>query len=208
MQHMRVILVIVLAALTHFQCAATSLWRNSSGNLATEYRPELKLGDIILVTISEQAEAQQNSKTEIKDEATAQNNMLTGLTNVFRLSHFTDAANLLNRIATNLSDTSHQSQMKGDDKVTANTSFSTYLSVCIKRALPNGNFYVEGEKSLLINSESHRIKIAGMIRPSDVINNTIESNKIADAEISFVGSGAMDGTRKPGFLQRLYNILF
>jgi flagellar L-ring protein precursor FlgH len=187
----------------------TSLWdKNDTFNPAMRFRPRIGIGDVILVTVVEKTQSQNNMKTEIKDEHNFETDVLGKLKQVFRLSHLTEASNLVDRFVNNMQTTSHSSDMKGEGKMSSDASLSTAISVFVKQVLPNGNLGVEGTKSVLINSETHQIKISGIIRPEDVVNNTIESTKIANAQIALTGQGAMNGTRKPGLLQRIYNMLF
>lgn len=203
------LLKIGLLVMLSFSASATSLWdENDTFNPAVRFRPRIGLGDIILVTVAEKTQSQNNMKTEIKDEHNVNTDVLGKLKQVFRLSHMPEASNLVDRFVDNLQNTSHSSDMKGEGKISSDASLSTAISVFVKQVLPNGNLGVEGTKTVLLNSESHEIKLSGIIRPEDVVNNTIESTKIANAQISLIGDGAMNGTKKPGILQRIYNILF
>ncbi|PCJ19852.1 MAG: hypothetical protein COB02_06615 [Candidatus Cloacimonadota bacterium] len=186
---------------------AVSLWQNSTG-IASEFRPVFNVGDIILVKIEETTTANQNTKTEIKDESTSKSDVFGKLKNVLKLSKLGYANTLLNRIAANLQETSHKTNIKGDGKVTSDSTLEAAISVIIKRILPNGNLFIEGDKTVKINSESQIVRLSGIMRPQDIVANSILSNQIANAEIKLIGKGAFDGTRKPSALQRFFNKLF
>lgn len=82
------------------------------------------------------------------------------------------------------------------------------ISATVKRMLPNGYLFVEGETSYLVNRELQILYVSGVIRPTDVRNdNTIESSRLADAEISFNGVGVISDKQGPGFLQRGLDIV-
>ena len=55
----------------------------------------------------------------------------------------------------------------------------------------------------MIINQKILIQISGIIRPEDVQpNNTILSTRIAQAEISYSGTGALSDASKPGWVTR------
>ncbi|NLA58040.1 MAG: flagellar basal body L-ring protein FlgH [Firmicutes bacterium] len=75
--------------------------------------------------------------------------------------------------------------------------------------LPNGNLVIEGTQSLIVNNETQEITVRGVIRPQDIEpDNTILSTYIADATISYQGSGILGAQDKPGILTRILNWIF
>lgn len=186
---------------------AVSLWNDSSG-ISAAYRPTFAIGDIIMVKIEETTTANQNTKTEIKDESSRTSNVFGKLKNVLKLSNLGYANTLLNRMADNLQDTSQKTNVKGDGKVTSNSTLEAAISVIIKKILPNGNLYIEGSKTVKINAESTIVKLSGILRPQDIVANSISSSQVADAAIDLIGKGSFDGTRRPGAIQRFFNKWF
>ena len=74
----------------------------------------------------------------------------------------------------------------------ANTLTGT-ISVTVVRVFPNGNLEVKGERKLSYNSGTEFIRVAGVIRPEDISSsNTVSSTKVADAQISYTGTGDMN----------------
>ena len=48
-----------------------------------------------------------------------------------------------------------------------------------------------------------------MIRPADIAtNNTVTSDKLADAHISYSGKGIIDNSNRMGWLSRFFNSVF
>ena len=75
----------------------------------------------------------------------------------------------------------------------------------VARVLPNGNFYVQGEKWIQINQGNEYIRLRGIIRPVDITtNNTILSTQVADARISYSGTGATAEVNQVGWLSRFF----
>ncbi len=78
------------------------------------------------------------------------------------------------------------------------------LSVRVTGTHPNGDLLVAGEQDLLINSDRQHIKIEGRVRRADIASdNTVQSNRLADAHISYVGDGDLAKTQRPGMLARI-----
>ena len=87
----------------------------------------------------------------------------------------------------------------GSGKNTRNESFTTTISARIIKILKNGNYFIEGNRELLVNGEKQIIQISGVIRPYDIDQtNTIDSKYIADAKILYKTEGEIDrATEKP-----------
>jgi flagellar L-ring protein precursor FlgH len=48
-----------------------------------------------------------------------------------------------------------------------------------------------------------------VVRPEDITpRNSVMSNQIADAEITFKGKGVLANTERPGFFARIFDWLF
>lgn len=80
------------------------------------------------------------------------------------------------------------------------------ITVTVARRLANGNLVVRGEKWIGINQGKEFIRIQGVIRPVDILpDNSIPSYKVADANISYGGHGALADANRPGLLSRFFN---
>lgn len=77
------------------------------------------------------------------------------------------------------------------------------ITAKVVEVMPNGNLLLEARKEITINREKQILVLRGMARPDDIgIDNTIVSNRIADAEIYFVGDGVIQDKQGPGWLVR------
>lgn len=82
------------------------------------------------------------------------------------------------------------------------------LTVLVREVLPNGDFVVAGEQWMRVNGETTKIGVRGRVRPADVTSqNTIQSSRIADAQISYDGRGFVSRSAKPGLVNRIFNFL-
>ena len=74
------------------------------------------------------------------------------------------------------------------------------VSVTVVEVLANGNLMVRGEKQLAFTEGSEVIQISGILRPNDVSpNNMVQSRRLANAQISYRGTGDMANASKPGW---------
>ena len=78
----------------------------------------------------------------------------------------------------------------------------------VVEVLGNGNLVIVGEKQLALTEGSEFIQVKGIIRPADIQpDNTILSQRIANAQISYRGSGDLASATKPAWLTALlYNV--
>jgi flagellar L-ring protein precursor FlgH len=67
---------------------------------------------------------------------------------------------------------------------------------------------IVGEKQLAFTEGSEFVRIKGIIRPADIQpNNTVLSDRIANAQISYRGDGELSSVSKNGWgTKLLYNL--
>ena len=77
------------------------------------------------------------------------------------------------------------------------------ISVTVTQVHQNGNMNIIGQKKLLLNNGDEYIRLSGIVRPEDIsADNIIVSNRIANAEISYIGAGDTADTGKKGWLSK------
>ncbi|MFQ6613996.1 MAG: flagellar basal body L-ring protein FlgH, partial [Fidelibacterota bacterium] len=149
------------------------------------------IGDVVMVLISETANAAQESKVNNSQKSSASANggisgNLTSFLPLFGAS--TDLANSHNGTA----GTQQKDQLKG--KMTAT----------IVDKLENGMLKIEGERIVEVNGEKNRMHLEGLIRSRDIgTDNTVYSYNIAQAKIIYKKDNLGDKLVKQGKLQRL-----
>jgi flagellar L-ring protein precursor FlgH len=93
---------------------------------------------------------------------------------------------------------------KGEGKANQSNSLDGDISVTVVELLPNGNLKVRGEKRVTLNQGNEYVRLSGIVRPVDIAaDNTISSDKVADATIMYTGDGAMADASKMGWLARI-----
>jgi len=103
------------------------------------------------------------------------------------------------------SELSSESSFQGEASSNQSNSLNGSIAVQVSRVLPNGNLVVQGEKWIKINQGDEYIRLRGIIRPQDLSDrNTIPSTLVADARISYSGTGPLNQSNNPGWLTRFF----
>jgi flagellar L-ring protein precursor FlgH len=151
-----------------------------------------KVGDIITILITETATANATSKTNSNEKSEMSGGPGLGFLDVL------DAWGL---------DT--ESKYTGDGRTQRTGNLSANITVRIAEEMHNGDFRLLGNRMVDINGERQLIEISGICRPRDIrSDNTIDSTYIADARISYNGSGPVNSSSEPGIVTKLFNWLF
>jgi len=80
------------------------------------------------------------------------------------------------------------------------------VTVIVERRLPNGDLYVRGDKSIVINQGRESIRVSGIVRPVDIEpDNSVVSTRLGAANIAYSGRGALADSNAPGLFSRLFN---
>jgi flagellar L-ring protein precursor FlgH len=104
---------------------------------------------------------------------------------------------------------STKGEHKGDGRTQRQGRLTGTVTVKVVEVFPDGNMRIEGQKSVVINGERQLTLLSGVIRPQDVTpENTIRSDRIADAEITFKGKGVLANTERPGVIARIFDWIF
>jgi flagellar L-ring protein FlgH len=97
----------------------------------------------------------------------------------------------------------------GEGSSTQGNSLAGSLTVTVTDVQSNGNLVVQGDKTLKLNQGDEFVHISGVVRLADIqTNNTVTSDKIADAHISYSGKGVIDSANRMGWLARFFNSVF
>ena len=102
--------------------------------------------------------------------------------------------------------TDNSSKFKGNASANQSNSLSGQISVSVVKVYSNGNLQVQGEKWLMLNNGNEYVRVTGIIRPSDISSdNTVSSQRIANARIQYGGTGDFADTQERGLISRLFN---
>ncbi|MBL0061209.1 MAG: flagellar basal body L-ring protein FlgH [bacterium] len=104
---------------------------------------------------------------------------------------------------------STKSEHKGTGTTTRQGTLRASVVSRVIEVLPNGDLRIEGEKSIIINGEKQLTILSGTVRQKDITpQNTITSDLIGDAEISYKGKGVLANTERPGIIARIFDWIF
>jgi len=175
-----------------------SLWNESSDTLFT-HRRSSRVGDLITVVIQESANATRNAGTDVsrQSEQSFGVSAFFGAMKALQSAHPSiDPKALISALS--------KSDFKGQGQTNRSGKLTATLTARIKRVLPNGDYYVEGSKVVMINEEESHLYMSGVVRPSDLqADNSVFSGLIADAQLEYTGRGPVSDKQKPGWLSRL-----
>lgn len=169
-----------------------SLWESDHPNSdRSDYTDNVAVeaGDILLIEISESAQATSNSErereknTEVGGEANADAEGSTFIN---------DFASWIPIFGANIQGaSSFESERESD----ASGSLNTQMSVLVDSVRENGILELKGERKIKIDDEIKDLKFRGLARAQDVNpDNTIPSDRIANAEIFYESElGLRDG---------------
>lgn len=101
------------------------------------------------------------------------------------------------------------SEFEGTGQSSQSNSLIGDITVTVVERFPNGNLRIRGEKWVHLNQGKEFIRLSGIIRPFDIeTNNSIPSNKIANAQIAYSSKGVMAAANRQGLISRFFNSIF
>jgi len=151
-----------------------------------------RVGDLITVVLEESINASKSASTEADKESTIEIPTPT----------LFGKDNRLNEIVNDIESTY---EFEGEGESTQENSIEGNITVMVHQVYPNGYLLVKGEKLIELNEGSEVVRISGIIRPTDVTtDNTVLSNQVANAQITYKGKGIVSDSSKPGWLTRFF----
>ncbi len=179
-----------------------SLWRPGARDFLKDQRAS-EVGDIITVQVSMADTATLNNNTKaVSANSDAANTgfVFLGLENSLNkvLPSSVNPANLFNFGST--------STVNGTGTLARNETVTINVAALVTQKLPNGNLVISGTQELRVNAELRQIGIKGIIRPQDIASgNTIQSDQIAEARITYGGRGTLSDVQEARWGQQLWD---
>lgn len=158
-----------------------------------------RVGDVLTIVLNESTNASKNAITKTAKTTSVAN---TGPT-IFGKTITTKGVPILNTTMNGAD------AFDGEGSSTQSNSLAGSLTVTVVDVQSNGNLVVQGDKTLKLNQGDEFVHISGVIRRADIAtNNTVTSDKLADAHISYSGKGVVDSSNRVGWLARFFNSPF
>jgi flagellar L-ring protein precursor FlgH len=157
-----------------------------------------RVGDIITVVLNESTQASRNSSLITERKAT--NDALS--------SSWTDSLLSPNGfwgdVRGDIDLTKAEIGTEGVGTAAQANALSGVITAMVAEVLPNGNLIVEGRKQLSLTEGAEFIQIRGVVRSRDVQpDNTVSSMRMAQAQISYRGTGNLADSTQPGWITQL-----
>lgn len=167
-----------------------------AGLFATDRRAS-KVGDIITVAFSESFQA-----TKSQNAAASKSS-----SNKVSLPGIIPGSDLEERISDALTSSSERS-FSGAGSTAQSNSLTGQMSVHVVRVMPGGNIEILGQKRLVLNKGDEYIRVSGIVRPEDIsAENVVLSDRIANANIQYIGAGDIADTANQGWLNGILSAL-
>ncbi len=154
-------------------------------------------GDLITIVIQESQELRNQETSDLKRESDLD----------YSLNAFNIKPNMFSTLPSYAS--SSNDQFKGTAQYEKSGAFTARVTAMVVDALPNGNLVVSGRREIRIDQETKLIEFSGVVRRYDIRpDNTVTSELVADARVSYQGSGPLTRTTNRhglgGFLHRAF----
>jgi flagellar L-ring protein precursor FlgH len=188
MSRLSIIVAALLSALST-SAMADDLYRGSNWPSMSSDRRATNVGDLLTVVIFQAAEsstAAQNSSRKKTD--------LSGSISGGNLSEGGEL--------------SFGGGYTGRGEVRRSEKLIAQMTLSVFHVLPNGDLIIAGEQWLRVNGERTRIGVRGRVRSADIrSDNSVPSNRIADAQIDYDGRGFVSRSARPGLINRIFSFL-
>jgi len=174
-----------------------AIYNANTSNFLLEDEKARRVGDILLVNLTETTSASKNADTKLKkaDSVSIPNPTLFGR-----------APSLLHGDYNLQQDIAPKRSFEGKTDSSQSNNLSGSISVTVVQVYPNGYMLVRGEKWITLNQGREYIRLTGIVRPQDIAaDNTINSTRIGNAKIAYSGTGELADANHQGWLSRFFS---
>lgn len=172
--------------------ASGSLWQSGAKGFFKDSRAR-SVGDIVTVIVNETAKAEVEAETE----SNRTHNGLAGINRLLNMTNVLGRSGIIDDATGNMFDTNSERTFTGDGKTNREDTFEGRIAAMVTEVLPNGFMVIQGQREVLVNYELQNMTISGIVRPVDIAaDNTVPSEKIAEARIAYSGRGMVDESQE------------
>lgn len=202
------LIALALAALLAAPAAADSLWKGNEDKphwfSDTKAR---RVGDVVTILIKEESKAKTDlSQSHKKDSSTKA--MVNELRAIFGINKPKDGAT---DESAGLPVVDWQSTRNYDATASAESEeeLELRISATVREVLPNGNLLIDAARQIRHDRDVRVVHLTGIVRPQDVTrDNTVLSQSIAEARISYEGYGPANLTKRKGCANRVLDLIW
>jgi len=103
----------------------------------------------------------------------------------------------------------YDNQYEGEGKYKDDRKTTARVTAVVREVKPNGTLLLEARKEIDNDGEVQTILLSGLCRTEDVtVDNTVQSNQIADLTLSLTTKGEVRRSTKKGLIPRALEALF
>ena len=163
-------------------------------------RKAFRVGDIITITLNERTSSSKSANSKVgKDSSNS-----LGLTSLFGAGVNTNNPLGSGDLSLNAGYSGTRAT-NGTAAAAQNNSLTGSVTVTVADVLPNGIISVRGEKWMTLNTGEELVRISGLVRADDIAtDNTVSSTRVADARITYSGTGSFAEASQPGWFDRFF----
>lgn len=170
-----------------------SIFHQDTRGLFVNDRRASAVGDVLTVQFVERFQASKSQSASAGRSSSFQMQVPTALIGGF------DSAGL---------SSSSRQDFSGRGAASQSNSLTGRLSVSVSRVLPNGHLEVVGQKRLTLNNGAEYVRLTGIVRPEDIgADNVVMSDRLAHADIRYIGAGDVADTARKGWLSRVVDVV-
>ncbi|MCT4657301.1 MAG: flagellar basal body L-ring protein FlgH [Cohaesibacter sp.] len=183
-----------------------SLWQTGSRAFFKDQRAH-QIGDILTVHVKITDKAKIGNTTK-RNRANSDNMGLGGSFGQRMWNHVLPSEFTGNTDPSTIAKATSDSSSEGSGEVDRSETITTTVAAVVLQVLPNGNLVIEGRQEVRVNFEVRELLVAGIVRPADISsNNTIQSEKIAEARIAYGGRGQITDVQQPRYGQQVLDVI-
>jgi flagellar L-ring protein precursor FlgH len=184
---------------------SNSLWRDTA-SLYEDVKAR-RLNDLLTINVVENISGSGTADTAASKTSSVQ----AGLTQLLGLPLNMNKGNMFGQGKTfdpSIGGT-YADAFKGSGATNRAGNLVGTITAKVVEVMPNGTLAIESRKELTINNEKQILILRGMVRPDDIaVDNSVLSNRVADAEVFFVGDGVVNGKQDTGWLVKLVDMVW
>lgn len=169
-----------------------SLWQQGSVSYLT-FNRTFKEGDLIRVVLKVQDAAKFEGGDSYQVSSTHDNPFLDAVGMFIDIVPEKIRPTAFSTLKQIITKAKRSSSQRASSNVDRKESLKSEFTVVVKEVLCNGNLLISGSQEILVNREKRELRLTGIIRQRDILaDNSIESDKIAEARIYYGGAGAIN----------------
>lgn len=170
--------------------ATGSIFQSGSEIRLFEDRKARRVGDVLTVQLVERTDASKSASTSVSKDAEV---------TIPTPTIFDEVADVFNTAI------GAERTFEGEGSSDQRNRLSGEVTVVVTGIAANGNLLVAGDKRITLNRGEELISLKGEVRPDDIApDNTVLSNRVANAEITYAGTGAVADANVVGWLGRFF----